>query len=214
MTSPVAEIAARVAAALPADRRALVGVDGVDGSGKTTFAARVAEALDRPTVVIHLDDFLNPATRRHRRGRRSPHGFWLDTYDYVAIARDVLQPLGTTGDGWYRSASLDPVTDARVKPPRQQAPRDAVVIVEGMFLHRAGLAAVWDCSVWLDVSFTETARRMATRDGTHPDPEHKSMRRYVGGQRLYFAAAEPWTRATFVVDNTDPRHPRVVERRT
>jgi uridine kinase len=206
------EIVARVVGALPTERRVLVGVDGVDGSGKTTFADLLAAAVDRPAVVIHLDDFHNSAPRRHRRGRRSPQGFWLDTYDYVAIARDVLEPLGTSGDGRYRAASRDLRTDERLKPPRQQAPRDAVVIVEGMFLHRAGLADVWDFSILLDVPFAETARRMAKRDGSHPDPEHKSMRRYVEGQRLYFAAADPWARAGLVIDNTDPRHPRIVER--
>lgn len=35
------------------------------------------------------------------------------------------------------------------------------------------------------------------------------MRRYVGGQRLYFDAARPWERATFVVDNSDPTSPKV-----
>lgn len=37
-----------------------------------------------------------------------------------------------------------------------------------MFLHRDELADRWDWSVCLDVPFTETARRMAARDGTHP----------------------------------------------
>jgi uridine kinase len=84
------------------------------------------------------------------------------------------------------------------------------VIVEGMFLHRDGLAEHWDFSCFLDVPFTETARRMAVRDGSHPDPDHESMRRYVGGQRLYFEAAQPWQRATRVVDNTRPAVARIL----
>jgi hypothetical protein len=79
-----------------------------------------------------------------------------------------------------------------------------------MFLHRDELVGRWDASVFLDVPFTETARRMAVRDGTHPDPEHASMRRYVEGQRIYFAACRPWERATFLVDNSDPVRPRLV----
>lgn len=58
-------------------------------------------------------------------------------------------------------------------------------------------------------AFIATARRMSRATGPHPDPEHQSMRRYVGGQRLYFKAAEPWQRATRAVDNTDPEMPRI-----
>ena len=36
--------------------------------------------------------------------------------------------------------------------------------------------------------------------------------RYVGGQRLYFAACTPWLRATVVVDNTDLTRPTLVDR--
>ncbi|MGV0153296.1 hypothetical protein ACSW29_08165 [Rhodococcus sp. GB-02] len=34
-----------------------------------------------PLIAIHVDDFLNPSKIRHRRGRQSPEGFWLDSYD-------------------------------------------------------------------------------------------------------------------------------------
>ena len=79
-----------------------------------------------------------------------------------------------------------------------------------MFLHRDELAPYWDASIFLDVPFTGTAARMAVRNGSNPDPEHPTMRRYVGGQRLYFDAARPWERATFVVDNSDFTSPKVI----
>ena len=73
-----------------------------------------------------------------------------------------------------------------------------------MFLHRDELVERWDLSVFLDVPFTVTARRMARRDGSHPDPEHPTMRRYVEGQRIYLAACRPHERATLVLDDTRP----------
>ncbi|WP_205786729.1 uridine kinase [Specibacter cremeus] len=193
------------------DGYTLVAVDGVDGSGKTTFAGAYAAALDsvgRHAVVVHADDFLNLRAVRHRRGRHSPEGFWLDTYDYDALVRDVLEPFGPGGDGVHRAAATDHCRDARLDPEPVQAPPGTVCIVEGMFLHRRELAGRWDYSVFLDVPFTETARRMAARDGTPADPGHPGMRRYVEGQRLYFTEASPWLRASRVVDNTDPAAPR------
>lgn len=191
--------------------RSLIAVDGVDGSGKSTFADGLAAVvLSRPVIVIRVDDFLNLRKVRHQRGRDSPEGFWLDTYDYESLCRDVLLPLRRGGSGCYRPVATDQRQDVRLSPPILQAPKNAVVIVEGMFLHRDELADCWDYSCFLDVPFTETARRMSVRDGSHPDPEHESMRRYVGGQRLYFEAAQPWHRATRVVDNTNPAMLRIL----
>jgi uridine kinase len=87
-----------------------------------------------------------------------------------------------------------------------------VLVLDGMFLHRDELAGEWDVSVLLDVPFAETLRRMAGRDGSHPDPEHPSMRRYVEGQRLYLRTSHPSARADLVVDNTDVTDPQVVRR--
>jgi Uridine kinase len=191
--------------------RRLLAVDGVDGSGKTFFAANLAaEIRDRPVFVIHVDDFLNPSSARHAKGRSSPEGFWQDTYNHAALHDQLLAPLGPHGDGWYSWASYDSETDRVEQVEPRQAPSDALVVVEGMFLHRDELAPIWDASVFLDVPFTETAMRMAARNGSNPDSEHPTMLRYVGGQRLYFEAARPWERATFVVDNSDFASPEIV----
>lgn len=192
--------------------RRFVAIDGVDGSGKTSFAANlVFEIQNRPVIVIHADDFLNPSPVRHAKGRVSPEGFWEDTYNYAALQERLLTPLSPTGDGWYSPASYDSATDRTAPAEAVHAPSDALVVVEGMFLHRDELASFWDASVFLDVPFTETAARMAVRNGSNPDPEHPTMRRYVGGQRLYFDAARPWERATFVVDNSDFSTPKVIQ---
>lgn len=185
----------------------------MDGSGKTTFAGELATALrtsGRPDVVISADRFLNPRAIRHRRGRDSPFGFWLDSYDLDALERDALAPFGPGGDGRYRDAAIDPARDLPLTPPRQQAPTGTVAVVEGLFLHRDRLAARWDYSIFLSVPFAVTAARMAVRDGTPADPDHPGLRRYVEGQRLYFRSCLPWLRATRVVDNTDPAAPGIV----
>ncbi|WP_166349773.1 AAA family ATPase [Phytoactinopolyspora limicola] len=194
-------------------RPMLLAVDGVDGSGKTTFADGLAAAIaasGRVSVVVHEDDFLNPRAIRYRLGRHSPEGFVADTYDLASLESAVLAPLRPDGDRHIRRAVFDHRTDSAVRVPAEQVSEDSVVIVEGMFLHRDELADAWDLSVFLHVPFTETARRMAQRDGTSPDPNDLSMRRYVEGQRLYLARSNPQAKAAFVVDNTDPQRPRLM----
>ncbi|GAA0497364.1 uridine kinase [Paractinoplanes deccanensis] len=190
-----------------------VGVDGVDGVGKSTFAAALAGVLrarGRPVVHVSVDDFHHPAAVRHRRGRDSAEGFWLDSYDYAALVREVLDPFAPGGSRRFRRAAHDLRTDQVLDLDWEVAPRGTVLIVDGLFLHRDELAGRWELSVLLDAPFEVTVARMARRDGSHPDPDHPSQARYVGGQRRYFAACDPRSRADVVVDASDWRTAAIV----
>lgn len=200
--------------ALP-DGWRLVGIDGVDGSGKTVLAGELAALIrgaGRAVVEIHVDDFHHLRAHRYRRGRLSAEGFWLDSYDYAALERDVLQPLGDGGSGAYRPVATDLERDVVVELEPLRAPDDALVLVEGIFLHRDELAGRWDRSIYVDVPFEESIRRMAARDGTLGGPDDPRMRRYVDGQRRYFEVCRPWERASVVLDNSDWSAPRLLQR--
>lgn len=201
---------------LPASGCVLVGVDGVDGSGKTVFANRLGEVLrteGRSTVRLSIDDFHHARAIRYRRGRSSPEGFWLDSFDYERLRAYVLDPLGPGGSRRYRPRGHDLASDQILFPDEVLAPVGSVVVIDGLFLHRDELAHVWNFSVFLDVPFDVTAQRMATRDGSNPDPCHPSMRRYVAAQTLYFARCAPHRRASVVIDNTSLDHPRFIRPR-
>ena len=211
----VSEVAARVPAPVGSSC-VRVGVDGVDGAGKTTFAAELAAALrdlGRPVVEFSLDGWHHVRAERHARGRQSPEGFWLDSYDYPRLVEEALDPLGPGGSLWFRSVGHDVRTDEVVRPDFVEAPEGAVVVVDGLFLHRAELAGCFEFTVFVDVPFEVSAARMAVRDGSPPDPAHPELRRYVEGQRLYFAERSPWSRADLVVDNTDLAEPALVDGR-
>jgi uridine kinase len=182
-----------------------VGVDGVDGAGKTCFADELAAVLrhqGRPVIRVRLDDFHHVREIRYRRGRASATGFWLDSYDYPRLWAEVLAPLGPGGSRRYRPAGHDLATDQVLAPPLADAPAGAVLVLDGIFLHRDELAGAWDLSVFLQVGFGEAARRMAIRDGSDPDPEHPSLARYLHAQRHYLTGCQPSRRADVVVDNT------------
>jgi len=94
--------------------------------------------------------------------------------------------------------------------PWRTARPGAVLVLDGIFLHRDELRDLWDLSVFLDVPVEISVARMSARDGSSPDPEHPCLARYIEGQRLYFQACRPWERADMVIDNRDWRHPVVV----
>jgi uridine kinase len=188
-----------------------VGIDGPDASGKTFFADRLAATLrSRGTEVVRVsvDDFHHPREVRYRLGRDSAEGFWLHAFDYARLRADVLDPLAPGGSRRVRTRAHDLATDAVVDPEPVTVPAHAVLIVDGLFLHRDELRTAWDLTVFLDVPVTETARRMARRDGI----EGAGLRRYVEAQRIYVAACRPHDRATILIDNTDHDAPRVKPR--
>lgn len=198
----IAAVAARLEADRPSAGRQLVAIDGIGGSGKTLFAVNLAARVTSRTVVtLHVDDFFNPPEVRHARGRHSPEGFWLDTYDYNALIENALEPL-RAGREQYRATPAAPLATAA---------EDALVLVEGTFLLRDLLLDYWNSSVYLSVPFAVAAARMVER-GTVTDAVHDPrIERYFGAQRFYFHQASPWKRASVVVDNTDWTRPQLID---
>lgn len=96
-----------------------------------------------------------------------------------------------------------------VEPEVERAGPAAIVVVDGIFLHRPELRPFWDYSVFLDVDFTNPVRRMGERDGTSTDVSATENRRYVEGQRMYLSRCEPAQYASAVVDYNDPANPAI-----
>lgn len=210
------ELRAEVRQQYPAGR-VIVAVDGIDGAGKTVFADGLAEAFAETGDAVFragIDGFHRPRAERYARGRHSPEGFYRDSYDYATFRRVLIDPFrdgaqtaGTTG---FQLSAFDLVRDAPAESQWVTAPRDAVLVVDGIFLHRPLLRELWDWSLWLDVPFEVAYARMSVRDGCDPDPEAPTNARYRRGQELYLREAAPREAASVVVDNSDFAHPRRV----
>ncbi len=211
-TAVVQRIADLVTARRWPGRVLRVGVDGVDGAGKTVLGDELAAVLRGrriPVVRASVDGFHHPAAVRYRQGRSSPRGFYEDSYDYAALFRELLDPLGENGSGRYRPAVFDVALNEPVDVPHREAPRDAVLVLDGIFLHRPELAGVFDLTVFVRVPFEVSVPRAAARDGGSPDPSSETVRRYVEGQRRYLALCRPEAVADVVLDNTDLAAPSI-----
>lgn len=189
-------------------------MDGVTASGKTTFAAALADAIaarGRPSIHLSMDGFHHPRAHRHRQGRDSAPGYYEDAYDFPAFAATVLNPLGPGGDHRYRTAIIDLAADRPVDEPAVTAPEDAVLVVDGSFLQRAPLAGQWDEVVFLNADLAVARARGTRRDadqlGGLAAAENAFDRRYHAACRRYLAEEHPATRATIVVGNDDVDHP-------
>ena len=217
MTPQRTEVVGQVVDLVTARRRPgrvlRVGVDGVDGAGKTVLGDELAAALRRQGIDViraSVDGFHRPAEVRYQQGRRSPRGFYEDSYDYDALRRELLDPLGENGSGRYRIAAFDVLREAPVAVPQLVAGADAVLVLDGIFLHRPELSGAFDLTVFVRVPFEVSVPRCAGRDGGSPDPASETVRRYVEGQRHYLALCRPELAADVVLDNTDLAAPSIV----
>jgi uridine kinase len=184
----------------------------VDGAGKTVFGDRLPATLERrgaSVVRASVDGFHHRPEVRYRRGRGSPEGYYLDSYDYATMRALLLEPLSAGGSGRYTRAVYDVHAECPVAVPAESAGPDAVLVADGVVLHRPELVGFWDRSVFLDVPFEISVPRGAERGYGHPDPQHPSNTRYVEGPRLYLRACDPAAHADAVVDHRDLTRSRI-----
>jgi uridine kinase len=190
-----------------------VGIDGPGAAGKTTLADELATLLapTRPVLRVGIDGFHHPRSHRTRRGPDSVEGYYHDSFDHDAVCKNVLAPLGPDGDGIFRPAVFDFRVDSTIDHPWQQAPANAVLLFEGMFLFRPELNDHWDFRIFVHADFHVTLQRAACRDlelfGSDEEVRRRYHTRYIPGQTHYIETVRPRAMADIVVNNNDPHRP-------
>lgn len=188
--------------------RTLLAVDGIDGAGKRPFADALAERLGRGGHAVFrasVDRFHKPRAERYVRGEDSAEGYYRDSFDYDLFRRVLIEPFKLGGSTGFVTAAFDVERDRPIEMDWKTGPQDATLIVDGAFLNRPELRGLWNWSIWLEASDEQAAARLFELDGAAGQSP-----RYAGGQKLYLAEANPRTRASAIVDNSDPEHPRRV----
>lgn len=190
-----------------------VGVDGITAAGKTTWAREITGAVQargRQAIHLSMDGFHHLRAHRYRQGRESARGYYQDAYDFDALARHVLEPLGPDGDLRFRHRVMDLATDTAVDDPPSIAQPDAVVVVDGSFLQR-DLRRLWDVVVFVDADFAAARERGTCRDaaafGGIEAAALAYEQRYHAAGREYLAQVRPAELADIVIANHDPTRP-------
>jgi uridine kinase len=161
-------------------------VDGIDGSGKTGFAGRLAEAIradGSPVALVHVDDFRRPVSWDDPRGEAEV--YWSDYFDLGGLQAEV-DDLAASG---------------------------GTVLLEGIFTLRLP-ALARSPLIYLELDYEVAARRILARDvargRTEEDVLHRIEERYFPAQRRYRAEYAPCERAATLIDSTDAAAMRLI----
>lgn len=175
---PASSFAGVLAAVRAIGAPALIGVDGYGGAGKTTFAARLAEAVPG-SVVVHIDDFAAPS---------------VPEWDWARFRNQVVVPLLAGGAAryqrwdWHTDSGADWV----------DVPAGALVIAEGVSSTRDEVGAPWALTVWVDAALELRLARARERDGEQL--LDRWVTDWIPSEDAYARREDPVSRVDFVVD--------------
>jgi uridine kinase len=157
----------------------LVVVDGPAGSGKTTFAARLAAALGG-SPVVHMDDLYEGWSG-------------LDRAVWERLSTGVLEPLKAGRPARYRRYDWDAERFAEW----HDVPAAAALVVEGVGSAQRPVDGLATLRVWVEAPDDLRLARGVARDG---ERLRARWLRWMDAEREHFAGELTRERADLVVD--------------
>jgi uridine kinase len=194
--------------------KSILTIDGIDGSGKSTFCRRLHEVLTAggvSAIPIRVDDF-----RRSIAWDLAPveATAYYDAYYDLAACDGVLRAF-LAGERSAEIPIYDIATERRTGTRPIVFEGATVAVIEGVFPLRMptiGQGAL----IYLETTEAEARRRILSRDlgkgRTRAEIERRIDRRYFPSQRIYREQFSPRDRAAVIVDNERPVEPRGIKR--
>src|SRR5207245_3693282 len=137
-------------------QRLVVAIDGRSGSGKTTVAAAVAQAIG--AVIVPCDDFFAASVSNAEWDRRTPEQRAADAIDWRRLKREAIEPLRTGRPArWYAFDFLaGPRGDGTYPLRRNPTELDPkpVVLLDGAYFERQENTAVIELRELIEATAT------------------------------------------------------------
>lgn len=185
----------------------IVGISGIDASGKSSFAKKLQLFLQSQkysNYLIHGDDFLfNRATRNANKNQQI--GYYEETFNYEKMFTELIQPLKQQATlqtiveffDWVNDKSYD--MTIKIETP-------GIILVEGVFLYKKSDLNHFDYRIWLDISFKEALSRALKRQRDadyYPNLQaikERYLQRFYLGQALHYQLDEPLKSSDLIIN--------------
>ncbi len=194
-------------ASVPQRRSLLVGISGIDGSGKGFVTLQIEARLAQHSIAaanINVDGWLNLPDKRFNHSEPAKQ-FYENAIRFDEFFDQLVLPLRN-----QRSVNLvADFADETAKTYRLHTHsfRNVdVVLVEGIFLFKRDYRNLFDLAVWVDCSsWTALARALERRqEGLPPAATIRAYETiYFPAQRIHFDLDNPRDSADLILNN-DP----------
>jgi len=193
----------------------IIGVNGVDTSGKTSFSKELStylQAVGIKNSVIHIDDFHNTRAVRSA-GENEIDAYYNNAFNYDQLLSEVLFPLKQFGHINKTVQCLDLDKDEYINEITYSIDKDTVVILEGVLLFRDPLLSYFDLKIFIDINFDEVLKRAQIRDIPKYGPEflNRYINKYIPIQKKYLEQCKPKENCDILIDNNNYHMPFIIK---
>ncbi len=192
-------------AEVPENRSLLVGISGIDGSGKGYIAGQIEAHLAQraiASVVVNVDGWLNLPEERFDP-KALAENFYQRAIRFDDVFSNLLVPLRDSRSVHLVAESLAE-TAKQYRKQIYDIRNVDVVLAEGIFLFKNEYRDFFDLRVWVECSFaTALARAIErTQEGLSPANTIAAYEAiYFPAQRIHFERDNPRASADLIYDN-------------
>jgi uridine kinase len=194
-----------------------IAVNGIEGTGKTTFVLAFCAYLQRnglDATHITIDGFHYNKKHRYQQGRNSARGYYEDSYNETSFVTKVLL-ASQKEEPHYTIATHDLESDAYLDLAPTKISKNAILLTDGAYLLKPIFLEHWDLKIYLYADFEIAIKRGAHRDkealGGFEAAEEKFLERYHAASKMYIEACQPQEKADWVIDTNDFKNYKVLK---
>lgn len=194
----------------------VVGVTGMDASGKSTMTTLLAQELEGAgysVQIVRLDDFHRTRSERQVEGLPEPVQFYEHTFDFERLRNAVLKPIRDEGILETTLVCLDLLEDTWTVERQYSVQDNTIVLLEGVFLFRPDISHFLDLIIYLEVDEGTVLDRARKRDIPIHGEEilGKYESKYLPAQKKYLEEYPAEINADVIIDNNDWENPVVIK---
>ena len=188
----------------PANRAVLVGISGIDASGKGFITEKIAQRLRESgwrVATINADDWLNLPEVCLSRHKPAEH-FYEHAMRFDEMFNHLIVPLRENRAVSFVADCADAKGNGRKH--RYEFRKIDIILLEGIFLFKPAYRRHFDLTTWVDCSFSTGLKRAITRcqEGLPPAETIRAFSIiYFPAQRIHFARDNPQGAADFIIQN-------------
>ncbi|TMU87048.1 uridine kinase [Bacillus sp. BHET2] len=177
------------------NRPYIIGIDGLGGAGKTTFAKDLKHELehrDYHVTILHIDDYIVESKKRYGTGFEEWQEYYFFQWDIELIQSELFEKLHQPK--WELTLPFYDQSMDKVVTKQMDIPPSSILVIEGVFVQRKEWKSFYDFTIFIDCPREVRVERVLDRDvylGEYGARVEKYERRYWPAEDYYMQNEEP-----------------------